>query len=1065
MVNNMAYRIKSLANIDPIDPAVAELLFSLDDEEVTQKLLRNPSCPYEILTKAIEKDVSNYFYIIKNPKCPVDMLKEMAYNYGKPPYRFGLLSKIDILEDVVSNPNCPVELIDEIYDNNKDMRLFNTLVKVPKCPLHILKDLIAYDNYDLLIDIAKNPSSDEGVLRDVLVYPSLLGLVLQNPNCPPDILDKYVFEYPGLVCKNPNCLPDTLLKLYNQTYTYYMYDILSSSSFTPELLNSMFKYKIQNGKRVYSIKDDLFTSTIENVASSKTTQPFVLKSIFECCDKYDHRTLCNLAENPNTLFTILNELSKDDHITICCAVAKNPNCPGEILRDIMERMIKGNFKSDVWYEESGNKSLIENILSNPNCPSDVLEQFVDTEFSYLALKHPNCKIELLYDHPNSDFVVFNKNANKEILEMHLNTDNVSALYEMLSNPLMSEYHSLLFANYYYYINRFNQRVEIPLFVARELANSNEFEKKRFVLEFDKCPIEIIDKLSEDTDYRICAKVASHLHCPEHILAELSTHPSNLVKSRVARNNNTLPGTLLRLAKEDDEDIRTYVASNPHCPKEAIDLLLNDESLKVVAALLSSGKVSTAKKYKLLSNEKLSFLARRELNEFYIFLYDVCKVESIDNANNSLYYLFFISYCSIRNDRNNQSLTNEINRRIIDGYFSKDILLFITTLIDWPSYFSNEAVKKIFKEINSIQNEKSVKKDICDNINKAIKKKEDRKPSRVNFLVEDVSEAENNDPTYLTNELSNRSYAIEIELSRINNVESKVKDNIIEYGEFPQEMVSRNECELLEVLAKERALDKTGKVYIFNKGILKVKFDEYILNGRKFIRISPRTFIEVKPIKWIYNKEKNTLVSEKGLLTKKYNSRELKDIVHEIINSYSTELNETEEDQYKKINNFFEEKDERQNLAKKIEEKQYTRLEKFVKDCRLIEIKTGRRCEKKINILMSLLILDVGDHKEFNPRLIPYLRFINLEWVKCDNLKLSRIDFTGTNIVIDPQKAWNKDLSYSVFDNINLQFVDFEGCNLNGADISKEDESNLDVKFFSNSDTKFPANYRGDKYGK
>ena len=108
----------------------------------------------------------------------------------------------------------------------------------------------------------------------------------------------------------------------------------------------------------------------------------------------------------------------------------------------------------------------------------------------------------------------------------------------------------------------------------------------------------------------------------------------------------------------------------------------------------------------------------------------------------------------------------------------------------------------------------------------------------------------------------------------------------------------------------------------------------------------------------------------------------------------------------------------------------------------------------IQIDEDTLFEKVNDHYEFRKEFLPVLKFLNLSFIDTTDLKVSDIDFRGTNIRINPQVVYNKDLSYSKFDDENL-FGDFSNCNLSGADISKESLPVGIYKSIIDNNTKLP----------
>ncbi len=61
-----------------------------------------------------------------------------------------------------------------------------------------------------------------------------------------------------------------------------------------------------------------------------------------------------------------------------------------------------------------------------------------------------------------------------------------------------------------------------------------------------------------------------------------------------------------------------------------------------------------------------------------------------------------------------------------------------------------------------------------------------------------------------------------------------------------------------------------------------------------------------------------------------------------------------------------------------------------------------------------------------------LPVINLSSNSFDNVKVSGIDFTGTNANIDPQTVYNKDMSHGIYDGLNFTMKSFDGVNTDDA---------------------------------
>ena len=117
---------------------------------------------------------------------------------------------------------------------------------------------------------------------------------------------------------------------------------------------------------------------------------------------------------------------------------------------------------------------------------------------------------------------------------------------------------------------------------------------------------------------------------------------------------------------------------------------------------------------------------------------------------------------------------------------------------------------------------------------------------------------------------------------------------------------------------------------------------------------------------------------------------------------------------------------------------------------------------RIRIPIEELYIKVDDHFEINPNYLEYINFINFYYVPTDNLKVSHIDWSGTNISIDPQTVYKKDLSYAKFNDDNIVFKSFASCILIGTDISEEKESIGIEDAIIDETTKLPPSYRQTK---
>ena len=97
---------------------------------------------------------------------------------------------------------------------------------------------------------------------------------------------------------------------------------------------------------------------------------------------------------------------------------------------------------------------------------------------------------------------------------------------------------------------------------------------------------------------------------------------------------------------------------------------------------------------------------------------------------------------------------------------------------------------------------------------------------------------------------------------------------------------------------------------------------------------------------------------------------------------------------------------------------------------------------KIIVPEEQLIIEVNDHREINPSYLNVIRIIDFSNISCDNLKVSGtkdyiIDWSESNLVIDPEIIYNKDLSNTIISKNNIiANTDFSNVILLGCDMSR-----------------------------
>lgn len=328
------------------------------------------------------------------------------------------------------------------------------------------------------------------------------------------------------------------------------------------------------------------------------------------------------------------------------------------------------------------------------------------------------------------------------------------------------------------------------------------------------------------------------------------------------------------------------------------------------------------------------------------------------------------------------------------------------------------------------------------------------------------------------------------ISNLSPFKTKGYNNVdeVEYGEYPQEAPTFLMQKILESEYK-KGMKKTGRSYTFNSekdnnyhsDLAPITYDEYEYNKKRYIRfnidkkfgysseklsnghkykIGDVVWIEISPVKWLIDDEKNMLISKKGLvsgikMTKQDN----------IVNDF----NETEVQQF--INKYLvhdlvqnpifvkphemtpiekkETKEELENIKKIQKEKLILAKQKLEEAAKLFnELQPSTNYNKiKIDNLRDLVFKNNGNPTEngfiefedfFKDNEI--LKIIDLSDLDLENVDITNMDFSNTNIHIDPQTIYNKDMTGVNATDVHFSpFLDsFDDVILDGAKINDKE---------------------------
>ncbi len=294
------------------------------------------------------------------------------------------------------------------------------------------------------------------------------------------------------------------------------------------------------------------------------------------------------------------------------------------------------------------------------------------------------------------------------------------------------------------------------------------------------------------------------------------------------------------------------------------------------------------------------------------------------------------------------------------------------------------------------------------------------------------------------------------------IEHQFQDKEIVYGSFPYTPVYSPINSLLNVMLKEGLLTMSSSYHYLTDNDL-VSAPVFTFNDTQYVRIKNHKGVQwytYDPIKWKINTENRSLDMEKPILDINKHSKEMLEYYlssgfrRDVLLKY--EITPEEE----KLRKLLEDKEKNAEDIKALEElkrknmqQQQEKKDKYLKVLALLsELKDAidlldnkdivdmQKAKNKVLVPEDVLLIRVDDHLEFNPDYIPYLNFINLSFVTTENLKLSGLDLSQTNLTFDPQKIYNRDLSNCILSDNNVMFGNFALVDLRGAIVSEETES-------------------------
>jgi len=147
-------------------------------KKITVKMVKDINCPAKILEEVLKrgKDDEITMLVADHPNCPSKALAKFLNN-GKKKVDTDITSE----QIAAENPNCPKEVLEKLVRNGGyDQRSYYACCN-PNCPIEVLVETLE-KNIEL---IKAGKHFDEELCQNIL----------ENPNCPPEIVNKWKMYY------------------------------------------------------------------------------------------------------------------------------------------------------------------------------------------------------------------------------------------------------------------------------------------------------------------------------------------------------------------------------------------------------------------------------------------------------------------------------------------------------------------------------------------------------------------------------------------------------------------------------------------------------------------------------------------------------------------------------------------------------------------------------------------------------------------------------------------------------------------------------------------------------
>ena len=324
-------------------------LGSCEDPALRGAILQHPLLPEPLLFFLGAEDPAMF---LQNPMIQLAMLEDPEAFFRWPErVRAAILSLPALSEEL---------LLRVIIGGPSSLR--KIALAHPKISADFLRSLASRPDLDpdLHAEIAAHPTTSADVLARMAHsnFEAILGVLAQNPNSPPAVLQK-LFEERGTVrnnlAQNPSTPRALLRTLANYGGEELIFSFQKNLTIDPLLLEELARDQSPPDETRYGR---------EVAASHPNTRPETL--VFLANDP-GQPVVFAVAKNPSTPVATLEALVARRQPKLSEGVAQNPSAPGALLQQIIEQTAK-----DDWYQT------IFLLAQNPSLTEETCTQYLSS---------------------------------------------------------------------------------------------------------------------------------------------------------------------------------------------------------------------------------------------------------------------------------------------------------------------------------------------------------------------------------------------------------------------------------------------------------------------------------------------------------------------------------------------------------------------------------------------------------------------------------------------------------------------------------------------------------------